>query len=117
MFERDPEESRQLTAGTAVAPEFSPKVASQKGAHGQNWMPGCAGASASAANDGLELQGVRGRLGSRSWEIWSPDAGQLDAERLTASPWPQNSHLKPAGCIWSCCLWTQFWFTFTKEIL
>lgn len=87
MFEHDPEESRQLTARIAVAPELSPKVASQKGAHAQNQMPGCAGASALAADEGRELQGMRGRLGSRSWEIWSPDGGQLDAERLTASPW------------------------------
>lgn len=29
----------------------------------------------------------RGWLGSRSWEIWPPDGEQLDAERLTASPW------------------------------
>lgn len=62
MFESDREESRQLRAGIAVAPELSPKVASQKGAHGHNQIPGCAGASASAADDGHELQGMRGRL-------------------------------------------------------
>lgn len=58
-------------AGIAVAPELSPKAAFQKGAHGQNQIPSCAGASTSASDDGHELQGVTGRLGSRSWEIWS----------------------------------------------
>lgn len=70
MFEHDPEESRQLTAGIAVEPELSPKVASQKGAHAQNQMAGCARLcqavpGASATDEGHELQGVRGRLGSR----------------------------------------------------
>lgn len=99
MFEHDPEKSRQLTAGIAVAPELSPKVASHTGAHGQNWMPGCAGVSTSATDDGHELQGVRGRLGSRSWEIWSPDAGQLDAEKLIASPWPWSKAETSKSCL------------------
>lgn len=72
MFEHDPEESRQLMAGIAVAPELSPKVASQKRVYGQNQIPGCADASAWATDDGHELQGVRRRLRSRSWEIQGP---------------------------------------------
>lgn len=82
LFERDPEEDKQLTA---VAPELSPKVASQKGVHGQNQIPGC-------PDDGPELQGVGGRLGSRSWETWSPDA-----ERLTACPWPWSKQSPEAS--------------------
>jgi len=29
----------------------------------------------------------------------------------------QNGLLEPAGCVWSGCLWSRFWFTATKDML
>lgn len=68
MIEPDFGKSRELTAGMTAAPELSPKVAPRSVAHVQNQMPGCACVSVPAADDGHELQGARGRLGSRSRE-------------------------------------------------